>query len=426
MTNCKVCEDWHVCANATTIETLVLERGYWRHSDATPQTWLCKSNGDWSPCAGGDRAGVDGNGYCASGYRGPRCELCVGTSNEDGGSSLEVLRNKYFDGSSARCRDCGDATVLAAIVFGTTFFIVFVSAGGGALILWHRPAVSKFIRSVLKLFRKAGMQFKVKAIVGLYQCVTAVSSVFDVTTPSGLDEFTGFINLLEFEFDVDIIIPGSCLGNYQRRLVITACWPIGLLLVASASCVAWELWQDRRYEDASKVAPRGRRMAVKAGLHRVLPATLLLTFLLVPSTATRIFKTFLCDRFEYDRANGLMMRYLHDDLAVSCESHEYDRTFNTAIMLICVWPVGVPLLYALLLWASRDALLTGTKTPLSRATSFLSGDYRSSVFWWEPLEMCRKLTLSTHADSRTGGLLHFSCSRLNGVGILWWQRGGCC
>jgi hypothetical protein len=57
--------------------------------------------------------------------------------------------------------------------------------------------------------------------------------------------------------------------------------------------------------------------------------------------------------------------------------------------------VAVPLLYAALLWLSRDALLAGTPTPLSRATSFLSADYGVNAYWWEPLEMCRKLTLST-------------------------------
>ena len=59
---------------------------------------------------------------------------------------------------------------------------------------------------------------------------------------------------------------------------------------------------------------------------------------------------------------------------------------------------SVPLLYALLLWASRDALRSGIPTSLSRATAFLSDDYSATAFWWEPLEMCRKLVL-------TGGVL---------------------
>jgi hypothetical protein len=51
-------------------------------------------------------------------------------------------------------------------------------------------------------------------------------------------------------------------------------------------------------------------------------------------------------------------------------------------------------MYVVLLWANRKALRTGTATPLSQATAFLSGDYEAATFWWGPLEMCRKLTLT--------------------------------
>ena len=43
---------------------------------------------------------------------------------------------------------------------------------------------------------------------------------------------------------------------------------------------------------------------------------------------------------------------------------------------------------------SRGAHLTHTHTLLSRSTSFLSGDYEAKRFWWEPVEMCRKLALT--------------------------------
>eukprot|EP00966_Prymnesium_polylepis_P322757 7378997-Prymnesium_polylepis.1 len=45
----------------------------------------------------------------------------------------------------------------------------------------------------------------------------------------------------------------------------------------------------------------------------------------------------------------------------------------------------VPLLYAALLWASRDALLSGRPTRLSHAIAFLADDYRptGAGFWWE-------------------------------------------
>jgi hypothetical protein len=135
------------------------------------------------------------------------------------------------------------------------------------------------------------------------------------------------------------------------------------------------------------------RGAVFAGLQRILPLTLLLTFLMVPSTSTLIFKTFMCSRLEYNATTA--RRYLEEDLALDCDSVEYSRTRAIAVVFVVMWPLGVPLLYGVLLWASRDALRSGKPTTLSRATAFLSGDYVSSSFWWEPLEMCRKLALSS-------------------------------
>eukprot|EP00966_Prymnesium_polylepis_P045756 1059373-Prymnesium_polylepis.1 len=54
----------------------------------------------------------------------------------------------------------------------------------------------------------------------------------------------------------------------------------------------------------------------------------------------------------------------------------------------------VPALYVLLLWISRTAIRTGKPTPLSRAIAFLVDDYDPAALWWEPIELCRKLTLT--------------------------------
>eukprot|EP00966_Prymnesium_polylepis_P043047 999936-Prymnesium_polylepis.2 len=75
---CAACEavKGAICGTNPTVATLNLTMGYWRHSVATIETHRCKSDGSWSPCSGGGDAGFDGEGYCAKGYRGPRCELC--------------------------------------------------------------------------------------------------------------------------------------------------------------------------------------------------------------------------------------------------------------------------------------------------------------------------------------------------------------
>jgi hypothetical protein len=147
-------------------------------------------------------------------------------------------------------------------------------------------------------------------------------------------------------------------------------WPICVLLVLGGGCVAWELGLES--------TRRGRgftrwKAAALAGLRRSVPPFLLLTFLLVPSSSTRIFKAFLCEPIEYssDGNSTVTRRYLHDSLDVDCDSDEYGAVQSVAVAFVCIWPVGIPLLYALLLWGNRAALRTGVPTPLSRATAFL-------------------------------------------------------
>eukprot|EP00966_Prymnesium_polylepis_P290984 6720081-Prymnesium_polylepis.1 len=68
------------CRTNATIATLALGKSYWRHSAMSLQIWNCHSDGDWSNCVGGLDSGNDGNGYCAPGHIGPRCELCNDTA----------------------------------------------------------------------------------------------------------------------------------------------------------------------------------------------------------------------------------------------------------------------------------------------------------------------------------------------------------
>eukprot|EP00966_Prymnesium_polylepis_P151641 3503609-Prymnesium_polylepis.1 len=111
----------------------------------------------------------------------------------------------------------------------------------------------------------------------------------------------------------------------------------------------------RRRKGSTLVDPRTNALpAVRAGLERATPLMLLVPFILAPSTAARIFKTFLCDNIQYDAVNGRTRRYLRADLELSCDGADYQGTRSVALVFLFCWPVGTPVLYAALLFASRD------------------------------------------------------------------------
>ena len=51
--------------------------------------------------------------------------------------------------------------------------------------------------------------------------------------------------------------------------------------------------------------------------------------------------------------------------------------------MVFIWPVGVPVFFASLLFASRKAITERKPTTLSRAIRFLHAEYRAEFFFWE-------------------------------------------
>eukprot|EP00966_Prymnesium_polylepis_P128896 2980941-Prymnesium_polylepis.1 len=144
------------------------------------------------------------------------------------------------------------------------------------------------LRRIERLWRHAGMRLMVKAFVGLYQCTAAIPSVYDVSVPEGLEHYAKWIQLFEFPADIgiNVLIPASCFGSYRNRLLVGLLWPLVLSIAVIAGLVGWELTRKTTERSGANIG----RGTVSAGLQRALPPILLLTFILVPSAATRTFK----------------------------------------------------------------------------------------------------------------------------------------
>eukprot|EP00966_Prymnesium_polylepis_P334085 7389481-Prymnesium_polylepis.2 len=237
---CSTCNDIQgvTCALDTTTPTLKLDAGYWRHSAATTQTHRCKLSGNWTPCAGGVEVGVEGDAYCATGYRGPRCELCDGPAY-----------TMHFDKQEAICHGCDDIAVRTAAVSAAVLFLPLAYVGIDTMAQRAKGSTAcemmlKGVHGAQAIWRAAGMRYKLKALVGFYQCLAAAPSVFDVEPPAGLEQYSEWIYLLELPSELEnILVPGTCLGNYRTRILIGSLWPIGLVLLYAAGLIGWEVLQ---------------------------------------------------------------------------------------------------------------------------------------------------------------------------------------
>ena len=150
---------------------------------------------------------------------------------------------------------------------------------------------------------------------------------------------------------------------------------------------------------------------LKTAVLRALPPIGLISFLSFPAVATQAFRAFDCDCFEDGRS------FLTADYSLMCEASgcvmggealvtpswsrktpaaftpEYRRVHMLAWLAIVLYPICIPALYTALLIAARKALHNNKVTPLSKALEFLHREYEPRYFWWEILEVVKKLIL---------------------------------
>lgn len=72
------------------------------------------------------------------------------------------------------------------------------------------------------------------------------------------------------------------------------------------------------------------------------------------STSTVIFQYFKCHSFE--ASDGEIHSYLFKDYSLSCEDERYRQHILLAVVMILVYPVGIPALYFISCWRWRHIL----------------------------------------------------------------------
>jgi hypothetical protein len=173
-----------------------------------------------------------------------------------------------------------------------------------------------------------------KIVLSFYQVVAAVPTVYDTELPK---EYTAWIPTW-LNMDIfQLILPGSCVGSFETRLLLHALVPLGVILgilLLATTAAAFEATYG-----PEKQAQRGAyRLALSKGLVRSLPLLILLAYLLLPSVASSIFASFNCVGLSevHDRA------FLVSDLSIECGTAEHQKVVLTSVLLIILWPVGAP------------------------------------------------------------------------------------
>ena len=204
--------------------------------------------------------------------------------------------------------------------------------------------------------------------------------------------------------------------------------PMVITLAVSAGALAWA---TTRRQDG----PSGVRLAVLTALR----PTLVVLYAFYPIVSSVAFQAFACESL-----GDVSMRYLPPDYTLECgpagePTAEYQRLVELAAVAIALYPLGISVFTAVLLFLAREPLRSGLSTDFTRAIAFLHQEYEPSFFWWEvcgrfrtrpPRGPCADWALLPHLGTANGtaeeASLGWDCrlysSRIGGPADVWARR----
>ena len=153
--------------------------------------------------------------------------------------------------------------------------------------------------------------------------------------------------------DIANSVPLSCgvfEWTFREELLSTVLGPIVLVLLVVFAAYVHGGAKARARDDGGR-----RRSSVAAARQalrdhgpqfrrNLVAVTILVTYLVLPSVTTTIFRTYDCETVDDPDGEG-KKRYLRVRHDTRCEGRAYRLTAIFAGLACVIWPVGVPLLY---------------------------------------------------------------------------------
>ena len=126
---------------------------------------------------------------------------------------------------------------------------------------------------------------------------------------------------------------------------------------------------------------------------------LLISFCFCPTVSRIIFNAWSCDSFTADEVTEDTWAFLRADLWMRCSFGDYTNPEHSELKVvsaICVviWPVLVPVVWAVLLFKARSAIQARKPTLLSLSTRILWKGYKAEASYWEAFSLLQKLALT--------------------------------
>jgi hypothetical protein len=232
------------------------------------------------------------------------------------------------------------------------------------------------LSEILVALHASGFTTRLKIVISTMQIVVSAGTNLAVRMPLSFERFSGFFSF--FNISIVSMIPLGCHGrmSYPDQMFLATTLPAVFCLFLYAfyryelgrgilttegvdDAVAGDI-ESAREQREIKLREERQALLRDQLTQRYVYIFLFFSYSVLPSVTTSIFTMFPCTDVDPkgeddDPAGDLFMRA---DLNVSCDSSEYALGVTWAVLMILVYPIGLPLLYYYILSKERDAIMT--------------------------------------------------------------------
>jgi hypothetical protein len=213
--------------------------------------------------------------------------------------------------------------------------------------------ITRSLHSIVKVNEKVPWS-KLRIPIVVMQLLTQFMSITGTQYPSIYGDYLKWLDIINL--DISWFLSVGCVlhVNFYAKLLVTTLAP--LVVAAVILAVYLRARYVHRLVDAIQepaTAPQRsfRTDALQHATAKHVSAFLTFTFLIYSTVSTVVFQTFACDYFDDTKES-----WLRADYSISCDTHKHTSYKIYAAVMVAVYPIAIPALYAVLLWRHRHSL----------------------------------------------------------------------
>eukprot|EP01112_Ceratiomyxa_fruticulosa_P000834 TRINITY_DN1076_c0_g2_i1.p1 TRINITY_DN1076_c0_g2~~TRINITY_DN1076_c0_g2_i1.p1 ORF type:complete len:917 (+),score=160.47 TRINITY_DN1076_c0_g2_i1:59-2752(+) len=332
---CFVCPVGGVCPGGTVVTTY---EGYWRTDPESLTFYPCPAT---SSCLGGQES------VCAEGYTGTLCGVCA-----DG-----------YGSKGNHCVKCSDGVSAVAWFVFIILFALFMA------LMFRKPG------------RKHSMFSKVKILVAFLQVLSQSNSNYLTAWPDQFVSLVSFLSLVNLDVlkmtSMDCVLKRHI--TFYQGYLFQVLLPLVLCAFVGLVFFLW-IYLNRRGLVPNFFKSFNENMIVDMLVRN----EMFILVLLYPGVSTKILALFKCQKIG-DKY------FQEDDYTVQCHVDPWNSyVIGTAIMVV-FWIFGIPAGFIALLIKFRNQL---DEDNIRSRFGFLYYQYKLKYFYWEIIELIRRLFLT--------------------------------